>query len=101
MKKYFLFLVIAVVFLGCREDAVQFTLEQSTGDVIINSNPNEAQIFLNDLFSGKITPDTLKNLQPGSYQLTLKLEGYKDSSTTITVEPQNDQSVFIRLNLQK
>lgn len=98
MKKYFLLVITIIVLIGCREDAVQFSLEQSTADVTINSNPINAQIYLNNTFSGKITPDTLKNLEAGLYHLTLKLDGYKDSSTTIAVEATDDQSVFIKLN---
>lgn len=100
MKLFFSAVLFLFIILGCREDVVQFSIEQSTADVIIKSNPNNAQIFLDNSFSGKFTPDTLINLEPGSYLLTLKLDGFRDSSTTIVVEPQNDQSLFIRMNSQ-
>ena len=97
MKKFILLTFILISFISCREDTVQYTIDQSTADVIINSNPRKALIYLNNINSGKITPDTLKNLNPGSYLITLKLDGYRDSSTTISVEAEQDQSVFVLL----
>lgn len=99
MKKFILIIFTVAMLFGCREDAVEFTLEQSTADVVINSHPREAAIYLNNNFTGELTPDTLKNLEAGSYLLTLRLNGYKDSSETIMVEPERDQSIFITLKL--
>lgn len=95
MKKFFALLVVILLFCACRENAVEFTLEQSTANVFVNSSPSEAQIYLNNSFTGKMTPDTLKYLEPGSYMVTLKLSGYKDSSKVISVEPADRISIFI------
>lgn len=99
MKKFF-FLFFIIIFFGCREDAVQYSLEQSTANVYVISYPREARIFLNNNFSGKTTPDTLKYLDPGTYLLTLKLEGYKDSTVSLQVEAEDKEIVSISLNVK-
>lgn len=96
MKKFF-FLIIVILFFGCREDAIQYSLEQSTADVYVNSFPSEAEIYLNNSFTGKTTPDTLKYLDPGTYLLTLKLDGFRDSTISIKVEAMDKKSVYISL----
>lgn len=95
MKKFFALIVVVLLFCACRENAVEFILEQSTANVFVNSSPSEAQIYLNNSFTGKLTPDTLKYLEPGTYLVTLKLSGYMDSSKVINVEPADRISVFI------
>jgi hypothetical protein len=96
MKKFF-FLIFMILFFGCREDAVQYSLEQSTADVYVNSFPREAEIFLNNNFTGKTTPDTLKYLDPGTYLLTLRLDGFRDSTVSLHVEAMDKKSVYISL----
>jgi len=99
MKKFF-FLFLLVTFFGCREDAVQYSLEQSTADVFVISSPRAAKIFLDNQFTGKSTPDTLKYLNPGTYALTLKLEGYRDSTVNLNVEAEDKEIVSISLNVE-
>lgn len=97
MKKFFLLLIL-ITFFGCREDAVQYSLEQSTANVFVSSFPPKAKIYLNNTATGLVTPDTLKYLEPGAYLLTLKLSGFKDSTVNIAVQPEDRQNVFISLS---
>ncbi len=97
MKKLIFFLIIFLALLGCREDVVEFSLEQSTATVFVNSFPRDADIFLNNNSTGKQTPDSLKYLDPGSYLITLKLAGYRDSSITVTVKAADRPNVFVSL----
>jgi hypothetical protein len=99
MKKLFL-LIFIIAFFGCREDAVQYSLEQSTADIYVVSYPRQARIYLNSSFTGKTTPDTLKYLDPGTYLITLKLEGYRDSSVSLQVEAEDKEIVSISLNVK-
>ncbi len=52
-------------------------LDKLGGSIWIRSNPESAKIYLNDVYYGE-TPDTLKGLKGGNYQITLKKDGYKD-----------------------
>jgi hypothetical protein len=59
----------------------------TTGNLAVVSTPVGAQIWVDGTNTGKVTPDTVKNLSAGTHALTLKLDGYKDtvqSSITIT-----------------
>ncbi|MBL7994698.1 PEGA domain-containing protein [bacterium] len=55
------------------------------GNLFISSVPAGAAIFRNGTNSGKLTPDTLKNLTPGNHTIKLTLTGYFDSTFTATV----------------
>lgn len=59
----------------------------TTGNLAVVSTPVGAQIWVDGTNTGKVTPDTVKNLSAGTHALTLKLDGYKDtaqSSISIT-----------------
>lgn len=96
MKATILFVII-LFSLGCREDVVEFTMEQATANVFVNSSPRSAEIYLDHQFTGKQTPDTLKYLDPGSYSITLKLDGYQDSTVVVFVEAEDKEKVFVSL----
>ena len=57
----------------------------SKGNVYIESNPAGAQIFLDDLNTNKLTPDTLKNIIAGKHRITLKENNYKDTTVEVTI----------------
>lgn len=91
---------IAVLFLlafiaGCREDIVEFSETSRTGTLYIYSDPDGAEIFLNDIRLYKTTPDSLINMQPGSYFLRLRLAGYPDESVEIDVVSGQSRSVNV------
>ncbi len=56
-----------------------------TGNVYIESTPGSAQIFLDNMNTNKVTPDTLKNIVIGKHEITLKKNNYIDTSITVTV----------------
>ncbi|MGE5412488.1 MAG: PEGA domain-containing protein [Clostridiales bacterium] len=58
---------------------------KGNGIVIVRSNPSGAQILLNGMNSGKITPDTLKDLNEGTFYLTLKLKDYNDTTFSTVI----------------
>ncbi len=55
------------------------------GDIFISSTPVGATITLDNVLTGKITPDTLKNVMAGNHTVKLKHAGYLDSSFSVTV----------------
>ena len=73
-----LFLVAAVIYLysnGYRLDIFNKSLIQS-GVLGVESSPIAADLYINDKLIGKTPKST--GLQVGTYQVTLKLDGYYD-----------------------
>jgi hypothetical protein len=54
------------------------------GTMEITSDPAGAEVYLNNAYKG-VTPVTLTDLATGSYNVSLKLSGYADWTTTATV----------------
>ncbi len=67
----------------------------TTGNLSVNSNPQGAQVVVNGRTAGN-TPLNL-SLQPGQYQLELRLSGYQTISTTVAVRA--GQTTPVNVNL--
>ena len=68
---------------------VSVTLTPSTqpgagGNIVISSDPSGADAYLDNQYKG-ITPLTLTSVSPGSHTVTLKVNGYADSTVTVSV----------------
>lgn len=61
-----------------------FTLQQASGKVSVTSDPTGARVLLDGKDYGK-TPLKLDSLPVGDYTLTLKLDGNKDITDTLSV----------------
>ncbi len=69
------------------------------GNLIINSDPESAQIFIDNSFSGQVTPFNFQDIETGEYSITLKLEDFADTTFTaevFTAETTNLGKVFLR-----
>lgn len=64
----------------------------STGTLEINSNPVNVQVYLDDLYKG-ITPVTLTGVPVGDHTILLRLTGYQDWSSPVTITPGGQQIV--------
>lgn len=87
MKKIILslfMLSIAVFFSAC-DTTTDPDPVATTGNVVVVSTPTGAQIWTGTTNTGKTTPDTLKNLSGTTVSVTLKLDGYKDTTFTVPV----------------
>ncbi len=88
-KRYLLLIIIflAIIFISsCKENtSTESTGEQSGGTIFINSNPQNANIFLLGTDTKKFTPDSIINLDPGTYNITLKLYNYLDTAFNVDV----------------
>jgi len=69
----------------------------SNGKLILNSNPSGAKVYINDEYKGD-TPLELE-LQPKTYSLKLKKEGYKDYSKSINIE--RNKTIELSIELEK
>lgn len=64
---------------------ITLTQQENFGDILLQSTPSGAQIFLEGTNTNKITPSTIQNLGEGQHQFTLKLSGYNDTTFTVTI----------------
>lgn len=89
MKKILFFPLIifmSLIFVSCEDTTTEPTPTPTTGNLAVGSTPAGAQIWVDGSNTGKLTPDTVKNLSAGSHSLTLKLDGYRDTvQTNITI----------------
>jgi len=87
MKKLILLLIIpfaVLVISSCNktDDPVSSTTK---GNIFVTSNPAGAEIWLGANNTSQTTPDTIKNLDEGVYDVTLKLADYNDATFSINV----------------
>lgn len=83
------------------ENRLVYSIEMwptNTGNLVITSTPPAAQIFLDNLFMNKITPDTLKYISAGPHTITLRKETLPDTTFTTDISPKTYYYVFITLN---
>jgi hypothetical protein len=88
MKKLLLIPIVILLglFIASCEDSTTGPDAVTTGTLVVQSTPTGAQIWVDGTNTGKVTPDTVKNLSSGSHSLTLKLDGYKDTvQTNVTI----------------
>ena len=67
------------------------------GSISCSSQPEGAQILLNDTSTGKITPATLNDILPGNYIIRYRLQNHQDTRSNIAVSSLNSTSVNLRL----
>ena len=88
MKKY-LYLPLAIILglfiASCSDTSTNPPPVTQTGSIFINSTPTGAQIWVDGSNTNKTTPDSVTGLDPNSYTVTLKLNGYRDTTFTATV----------------
>jgi hypothetical protein len=87
MKKLILLLIIpfaVLVISSCNktDDPVTSTTK---GNIFVTSNPALAEIWLDGTSTSQFTPDTIKNLDEGVYNVTLKLTDYNDTTFSVSV----------------
>lgn len=85
MKKLFfvpIIIIMAILITSCEDSTTDPTPTPTTGNLAVASTPSGAQIWIDGSNTGKVTPDTIKNLSAGTHSLTLKLNGYKDTVQT-------------------
>jgi hypothetical protein len=71
-----------------------------TGSIMVQSYPSGAEIYIDGIYSG-ITHAIISNVQPGVRTVTLKLKGYPDYVTTVTVSRGRMATVLARLGYKE
>ncbi len=81
------FLTLPLLFTSCVPYPAIPNTTTAKGNILISSEPSGASIYLEGINTGFTTPKLLNNLEPRSYLLSLKLEGYLNSNDFVTVYP--------------
>lgn len=63
---------------------VEELAESEFGQISINSKPTGAEVYIKDVLRGT-TPLMVTDVEPGDYNITLRLDGYLDRSHTLEV----------------
>jgi PEGA domain len=78
-----------------------FTIYATTsavnGSIFCESNPSGSSLYLDNVLEGTTTL-TLYNVTPGDHRILMEESGYQSYSSTVTVTPGNQTSVYGRLN---
>ncbi|MGE5403070.1 MAG: PEGA domain-containing protein [Ignavibacteriales bacterium] len=67
------------------------------GSIACGGSPKLSKIFLNGKNTGKLTPDTLRMLIPGKYEIKYQAEGCREDSLIVTVQSSKISDVLIEL----
>ena len=76
------FAVLVISSCNKTDDPVTSTTK---GNIFVTSNPAGAEIWLGGVNTSQVTPDTIKNLEEGTYNVTLKLIDYNDTTFSVIV----------------
>lgn len=89
MKKYVYlgsFLFLSIFLASCDNSSNNPTGPTiDSGSIIVGSDPVGAQILLDNSSTGKVTNDTVKNVSFGSHTITLKLDGFRDTTVSASI----------------
>ncbi len=92
-----LFFSLILFLIGCDKEVTRSPVEPdpSQGVINISSSPRGATIFQNGRNTGRLTPDSLTFLSPDTYEITLKLKYFKDTSVTVNLKQDDQLSLSI------
>ncbi|OGU54818.1 MAG: hypothetical protein A2V66_06955 [Ignavibacteria bacterium RBG_13_36_8] len=92
MRKFIVQLVLPLlglicIFISCEKDISTSPLADPIyhGKILLDSNPQGAVIFINGDNTGKVTPDSIGYLEPGFYQIKMRLNPYLDIVDSLNV----------------
>lgn len=69
------------------------------GNLIVDSDPQGAEIFINNLSTGEFTPHSFQALVAGDYNITLKLQDFADTTFAVNIprgQTAETGSVYLR-----
>ena len=85
--------VLTVLLAGCGGESAT---APDKGVVSVESLPGGARIYLDNMNTNMLTPDTLY-VWPGEHRITLMLDGYRDSTLSFTVSEAGTVALSVRL----
>jgi len=103
-NKNIIFLMFIILISACQpKEQIEITEPlESTGSGLleIETFPNDAEIFVDRLNSGK-SPITLNNIAAGSHNIVIKKEGYEDFTKDVIIEAGKKTFLEARLVLKQ
>lgn len=98
--KNILYLIIILLFTRCETNppSTPSEVQKDFGKMYINSNVSGARIFLNDVNTGRFSPDTI-SAEVGSHIVKLELDGFATTSQPVDVF--KDSTVTVSFSLQE
>jgi thiol-disulfide isomerase/thioredoxin len=78
---------------------VNFVLVNKVGDVFVNSDTSGAQIILDHLSTGKVTPDTIFDITIGNHILSVTKPGYSSLPDSFAVQVVEDSVTTVNFVL--
>ena len=70
---------------------------QITGSIRVTSAPAGAMIYLDNVYTGLVTTSTVTGINPGEHTVTLRLSGYQDAISKVTVTAGETEPLTIGL----
>jgi hypothetical protein len=90
MKIKYVFLFLLMLFgmflTSCTNNSNNPVTPNPVGSIFVSSTPASAQIWLDGTNTGKVTPDSVTNINVGSHTVMLKLTDYLNDSVTVNVQ---------------
>lgn len=71
------------------------------GDIMVQSHPSGAEIFLDGYPTGNRTPATLFNLQAGRHDLTIVREGHADWKGEVVIQEGKTRSLLVTMRKEE
>ena len=95
--KYLKIITLVVALTACEKEVTVAPPDPvpNKGVISISSSPTNVMIFLNGRNSGKLTPDSLRFLDPGDQKIILKKEFYKDTTLIINLGQDEKKEFFV------
>ncbi|MCX7821423.1 MAG: PEGA domain-containing protein [Brevinematales bacterium] len=78
----------------------KFILNKPTGDLIINSSPEEVDVYINGIFLGK-TPLYFPSIESKAHKITFSKEGYKRTTMKYIIQENKTNLIFYDLEENK
>jgi len=97
MRNGTILLIAAIVStLACASAAAQAVpaAETETASLFVESNVKKAEVYLNGVFMG-LTPLTIRPVEPGIWQLTVRKDGYYQESWTIKIASGEQKKISV------
>ncbi|MFH1068685.1 MAG: SUMF1/EgtB/PvdO family nonheme iron enzyme [Candidatus Glassbacteria bacterium] len=80
-----------------QDSTLRIELEPYPGSLLVNSVPQQADIFLDGVFTGKKTPWSLVHLDTGAHNIRVSLPGIGSAVDTVEIQPGRDETVELKL----
>jgi len=95
LKLKIIFIISIILFYSCETNPPNEPEQnQVLGKVFISADVDNAEIYIDDFFSNKFTPDTITT-QIGEHKISLSKEGYTFNSITVNVNSTVIENVII------